>query len=287
MAPSVTDTTRTNETTIIMQPLRAPEDVSYLLQRLNGHDFGGNGYLSLVSASQGIVQHSRVHASTLGDIPRMVSRDAFILLGGRVVGIVQGISERGDALPAKLAERSTKIQESLDLTERNVGLSDPSRSAWRQVAARGHKEAYSGHWTPLQALGMQEGVLAASRIITDIVAGIEGSLRRLSVDATQAARVAKVALAVLAYGEFAPDIANYPYSRSPGADNAARNSVGAIAFASDFDRHPAMESLAPIVTNASGLFRQATLKAMWAPDPLAAATKETRLFAGLAQQAMT
>lgn len=237
----------------------------YLLHRLNEPGFRGNGYLTLVSAAMGIVQHSRIHASSVDDLPRVVARDALVLLGGRVVGIVQGMAERGDALPPILVERTNRIQDSLDLTERNVGLKDPTRSAWRQVAARGAKEGYRGHLHPQQAISMQEGVLSAHRTIVDIVAGLEGSLRRAEVEPALAARMAKIGLTLLAYGEYAPDIANFPVYRTPGHPSASNDMVGALTFAAGANEHPVREQLKVFMDNASKRFRAATLKAMAAP----------------------
>lgn len=270
----------------MQQPLGAPQDIAFLIARLQDASFSGNGYLSLVSASQGVVMRARVHTARLDDLPKVVARDAFILLGGRVTGIVQGISERGDFIPEVLAKRAGAIRTSLDRTESHIGLTDPSKSAWRQIAARGMKEAMSGHWTARQAIGMQNGVLEVNRTIESIANRLGATLPRLGIDGETAITFASITIGILGYGEFAPDAANYPFSRTPGAANARDNSLGAILFASGLEGHERTSDLGMLVEESSVKFRQATAHAMWAPDPEAPSTEQARILADLTNIAM-
>jgi len=257
-----------------------PDDVGYILHHFRSPNFGGNGFLTLVSGSLGMVMTERVHAVSMSEIPRMVVRDAFILLGGRLVGIIQGMSEAGEDLPDDLLRSCASISERLDETEQNVGLTDPSRSAWRRVADKARQQAARGVWSLAQVQAMQQGVLAAHRAIMEILTGLEGHLRRMDVPQDQARQVAEAALAVLAYGEQAPDIANFPRHRRPGSPSARTNMAGAVAFATGFESHPARTSLPVLMRNAATRFRRITAKAMAAEDPAFLDTAEGRRASG-------
>jgi hypothetical protein len=243
-----------------------PDDVGFLVHHFTAPGFAGAGVIILVSASIGMNQVHRTSVPAVLDIPRMVARDAFTILGGRTVGVLRGAEERGDTIPDNLATISSRIEQTLDATEDRLGIRR-ERSVWRIIANYGRRQALAGHWSIADISAMHAGVLATQACLEQIGAQMDANFQSLGYSTDKARLMSAIGLGLIAYGDLAPDQANFPPGRMTRAPTAAMDMGGALAFAADIQDHPSTRLVGDVLKEASSHLQQVTLQAMHGKPP--------------------
>lgn len=176
-----------------LAPRKIPSDISRLPVGLTGIKLAAAGMLIMVSTSFGFsAGEPKVH---IQEVPHAVSRDAFILLGSRTVGIAAGMNAAGVKFNEETDRKITSIVKSLDQME--AGIPTP---VWRKISRAFHAEAIGGFWDAEDVDAMADAVLSLHRNVTEIYGTMRTSLVRAGADDADAETIAKTALVAIAYG---------------------------------------------------------------------------------------